>query len=177
MFSFKGETAMKRLFWGFTISLCLMAGFLCAGTGFTAEQAVWKLDFASNQKPENVNVSMKECWDTGDCIRLYTKDSSVTITFNLEKGDYGKYSLEVTDRGTNIKMESASDHKGGVVSPYNIKVNGSAVAEHVDIIWTDFKKSSFEVGKYLKEGNNTVNLTMLIDAKTRYDLKEITLVK
>ncbi len=168
---------MKRLTWGLVISLCIVVSLFCGGISFAAGQILWKVDFSSQEKSEKIKVNLNDCWDAGDYLRLYTKDSYVSIFFTLEKGDYKGYTLQVTDRGTNVKMESAQDHSGGVVSPCNIVVNGVTIADHIDITWTDFKTASFDVGKYLKNGENLVSIKMQVDAKTRYDLKDIVLVK
>jgi len=168
---------MKYVTWGLVISWCIVVSLFCGVTSFAAGQVLWKVDFASKDTPEKVKVNQNDCWDAGDYLRLYTRDSYVSFIFTLEKGDYKGYTLQISDRGSNVKMESASDHSGGVVSPYNIVVNGVTVAEHIDITWTDFKTASFDVGNYLKNGENLVTIKLQPDAKTRYDLKEIVLGK
>ncbi|MDQ7821425.1 MAG: hypothetical protein RDV48_01385 [Candidatus Eremiobacteraeota bacterium] len=173
----KGVSGVKKLGWEILFSSFLIVSLLLVQAGSASANAVWKIDFSSDIRPEGVKTSTNYCWDGSNYLTMYTKDSSLSIHFTLAKDDYKGYSLKVTDRGTILNMESVPEHGGGVFSPYKISVNGVPVAEHVDIKWTADKTTGYDIGKYLKEGENVIMLSLLIDARTKYEVKSLTLEK
>ena len=61
--------------------------------------------------------------------------------------------------------------------PVTIQVNGAIAASDIDIAWTNETMHTYPVGSCLKAGSNTITFTLAANARTRYDIKRISLLK
>lgn len=157
--------------------LCLlMVLFLAFFTLPSHADTLWEADFSTFTPPANVSVFTSYCWDMGNHLVLYSRDSYITMTFNLPEGNYSNYKFLLTDRGTVITMAMAEQYASGIYSPYTITVNKSTVAEDVDVIWLQDKTTTYNIGNYLKPGKNTITLTLNTGSNTRYEIRKIQLL-
>lgn len=136
---------------------------------------IWRVALPESYDKSKVSVTSDNCYPMGNFLRFSTKISSAVFTFELDKGDYSKAKLLITDSGTAHLIEAARDQTGtGVYSPYSIIVNGTKAA-NVDVLWIDFSQRTYNVGSFLKAGTNTITIQLDIGARTRYDLREVIL--
>lgn len=142
--------------------------------------SLWTLDFSTYNPPASVQLVTNYCWDMGNHLVFYSPDSSVAATFNLDGQNFDNYKLNLTDRGSAITMTSISlpgpqYYSAAAYSPYTIRVNNSTVADNVNLMWLNDKTTSYNIGKYLVPGKNTITITLSPGSTTRYEIRSIEL--
>lgn len=136
---------------------------------------LWQVDFSSFTPPAGVTVASQYTWDVGDHLVLYSRDSKLTMVFNLPEGSYSNYNLQLTDRGTVINMAMAEQYTAGVYSPYTLMVNNFTMAQDVDVMWLQDKTTTYNIGQYLKPGKNQITLTLNPGTNTQYQIRKLLL--
>lgn len=159
----------------FLFALCLI-GALAMLILPSFASTLWQVDFASFTPPAGVSVTSQYTWDVGDHLVLYSRDSALTMTFNLPDGNYANYNLQITDRGTVINMAMAEQYASGVYSPYTLMINNATMAQDVDVMWLQDKTTTYNIGQYLKPGKNQITLTLNTGANTRYEIRKLLLI-
>jgi len=151
--------------------LCLIGALAMPSSAGT----LWQGDFSSFTPPAGGSVTSQYTWDVGDHLVLYSRDSTLTMVFNLPDGNYSNYNLQLTDRGTVINMAMAEQYTAGVYSPYTLMVNNFTMAQDVDVMWLQDKTTTYNVGQYLKPGKNQIILTLNPGTNTRYEIRKLLL--
>jgi hypothetical protein len=159
------------------ILITLACAVAMVTAAFAAEVTLWTC-VPGEAGTQTVTMRSLYCTNYMGFLRFYSRASELTITFDLPKGDFEGYTLRVTDAGTLTLMDVAvSGGQHGVWSPMTLRVNNQTVAENIDINTTEEQTRTFAIGKYLKDGSNSITFTLGPSARTRYDLKSVSLIK
>lgn len=146
---------------------------------FTAFQAhaenIWTVDYSDNNPPQNATINTQYCWDMGNYLALYSRDSFVTLNFDMQNLNSSEYQLIITDCGSNLRMTMATPDTDGVFSPLNIAVNGKLIAQNIDINWLNYQTNSYPLSGLLNTGQNTITLTLAPNSNSRYYLLKLSL--
>ncbi|MFH1454618.1 MAG: hypothetical protein ABIH00_11665 [Armatimonadota bacterium] len=168
----------------------LLAGLLiilvAASCVFAAGTSVWKID-TSEDLPQGMQARTNFCWTIDGHLVLFSKDSSLKIQFYLPPGDYKNYKLIVTDRASSqslidpMTIESRLYPDGpdtdGARTIINIDVNGKEAVFDKGVWWVFDTAHNYNIGRFLKEGINTVTFTLDPKSIIRYEIEEIELTK
>jgi len=169
-------------------ALILLAALVLSLTGLSAhnsqdyllaksDRPAWTVDFAKDKLPDGVQVSTQYAWDSLDHLVLYAKDSSLTLKFELEPGDYSGCRLVLTSRGSYLLISLTDPNDLQVYSPYTILVNGNIVAEDVEVQNLRDQDTSYQVGEYLNQGENEITISLSPLSTTHFEIRQIQLYK
>jgi len=140
---------------------------------------VWLVNFAQDNTPDNVSVNSQYCWDIGDHMVLYARDSQLSFKFTLpDEGDFSSYKMILTCRGDFLQI-NMSDYmlQTGIFSPFTITVNNEPMVQNYDVQWVNDKPVYFQVGSLLASGGNTITITIDQVSQTRFEVASVELVK
>jgi len=163
---------MKKSF-GFLVLILL---WLLPGSLAAAEDKIWEVDFSSEQPHPGIVVAARYCFSFQEHQVFYARDSSLLITFSLDKKEGAGYLLKITDRGSMNRMAMADKERYGLFSPLTIRINGSLAAGYVDINWLTDTSSAYDIGSFLKQGENTIEFTLAAGTLTRYEIARVELL-
>lgn len=153
---------------------------LVIAMSFMAHQAkadtIWTVDFANNAPPAGVSVVTQYCWDSGNYCVFYSGNSLLTINFNIKDKQYSNYQLKVTDSGSNKNLTTAPSGSSGMYSPLSILVNNSTVVNNIDITWTYDQTNVYDIGDFIKAGNNFIILDNAQNSTTMYQIRKVELI-
>ncbi len=156
--------------------LCLLAFCLCSGAVRAEERKIWEIDFSRENTPSQIAVEARYCFSFGEHTVFYARDSSLSITFVLDKAEGSGYFLKITDRASMNRMAMAESSRYGIFSPLSIKINGSLAVGYVDVNWLNDTASEYDVGSFLKQGKNTVEFMLAAGSLTRYEVARVELL-
>lgn len=165
-------TGMKRGA-GFLVFILL---WLLPGSLPAAEEKIWAIEFSSKQPPPGISVETRYCFSFEDHQVLYARDSSLLITFSFYKKEGVGYLLKVIDRGSMNRMAMAKKDRYGIFSPMTIRVNDSLATGYVDVNWLEDTSSAYDIGSFLKQGENSIAFTLAAGSMTRYEIAKVELI-
>lgn|GEM_PF-2088780 len=141
--------------------------------------SLWLVDFAQDNTPDVVSVDSRYCWDIGDHMVLYARDSQLSFKFKLpDEGDFSSYKMVLTCRGDFLQV-NMSDYmmQTGIFSPFTINVNNEPLVENYDVQWINDQPVYFQVGSLLASGDNTITITIDQVSQTRFEVARVELLK
>lgn len=142
------------------------------------EKTAWSVDFSRAGHPNGVSVTNNSCWDAGDYLMFYSRSSSLKINFKLpqDQKNFDGYKLKVTDKGTNLKLDTNNTPAFPVFSPVTIMVNNNTVMKDININWVQDMLNAYDIGDFLRPGANTVIFLINPASATQYALREVDLI-
>lgn len=167
-------------------ALILLFLILFMGFGLFAQTpsgVIWKVDFSDNAAPQ-INVATNFCWDIGSHLVLFSPDSSLKLKFYLPPGDYSKSKIRVMDRISSEEMIRSSLITDALYpddveySPLmtNITVNDKDALYNNEVNWSFDTSHVYNVGRFLKEGDNVIIFTVNQRSTIRYEIQKIELI-
>ncbi|MDQ7825094.1 MAG: hypothetical protein RDV48_19995 [Candidatus Eremiobacteraeota bacterium] len=138
---------------------------------------LWSIQPSGGGTPQ-VTMEQQYCTSFMGFLRFYSRASTMTLKFTLPEDTFEGYSLQMTDAGSNALMEIAKQEGNkGIWSPLTIRVNESVIAENISIVGTAEETRTYQIGRYLRKGPNTISFSLGGASRTRYDLKSVSLLK